>query len=91
MADVEVTLGAKNEASAVLRQFSSEVTQTAQQVEFSIRGLAQLAGVTAAVIGIVEAGRAIVGFASASVAAFDDLNRSSIKLAETVALIPGAG
>jgi hypothetical protein len=91
MADVEVTLGAKNEASAVLRQFSSEVTQTAQQVEFSIRGLAQLAGVTAAVIGIVEAGRAIVGFASSSVAAFDDLNRSSIKLAETVALIPGAG
>jgi hypothetical protein len=91
MADVEVTLGAKNEASAVLRQFSAEVTQTAQQVEFSIRGLAQLAGVTAAVIGIVEAGRAIVGFASASVAAFDDLNRSSIKLAETVALIPGAG
>jgi hypothetical protein len=91
MADVEVTLGAKNEASAVLRQFSTEVTQTAQQVEFSIRGLAQLAGVTAAVIGIVEAGRAIVGFASSSVAAFDDLNRSSIKLAETVALIPGAG
>jgi hypothetical protein len=91
MADVEVTLGAKNEASAVLRQFSSEVTQTAQQVEFSIRGLAQLAGVTAAVIGIVEAGRAVVGFASSSVAAFDDLNRSSIKLAETVALIPGAG
>jgi hypothetical protein len=91
MADVEVTLGAKNEASAVLRQFSTEVTQTAQQVEFSIRGLAQLAGVTAAVIGIVEAGRAVVGFASASVAAFDDLNRSSIKLAETVALIPGAG
>jgi hypothetical protein len=90
MADVEVTLGAKNEASAVLRQFSTEVTQTAQQVEFSIRGLAQLAGVTAAVIGIVEAGRAVVGFASASVAAFDDLNRSSIKLAETVALIPGA-
>jgi hypothetical protein len=43
------------------------------------------------VIGIVEAGRAIVGFASSSVAAFDDLNRSSIKLAETVALIPGAG
>jgi hypothetical protein len=75
----------------VLRQFSTEVTQTAQQVEFSIRGLAQLAGVTAAVIGIVEAGRAVVGFASASVAAFDDLNRSSIKLAETVALIPGAG
>jgi hypothetical protein len=72
MADVEVTLGAKNEASAVLRQFSSEVTQTAQQVEFSIRGLAQLAGVTAAVIAIVEAGRAVVGFASASVAAFDD-------------------
>jgi hypothetical protein len=91
MADVEVTLGAKNEASAVLRQFSTEVTQTAQQVEFSIRGLAQLAGVTAAVIGIVEAGRAVVGFASSSVAAFDDLNRSSIKLAETVALIPGAG
>jgi hypothetical protein len=50
-----------------------------------------LAGVTAAVIGIVEAGRAVVGFASSSVAAFDDLNRSSIKLAETVALIPGAG
>ena len=91
MADVEVTLGARNEASAVLRQFSTEVTQTAQQVEFSIRGLAQLAGVTAAVIGIVEAGRAVVGFASSSVAAFDDLNRSSIKLAETVALIPGAG
>jgi hypothetical protein len=88
VADVEVTLGARNEASAVLRQFSSEVTQTAQQVEFSIRGLAQLAGVTAAVIGVVEAGRAIVGFASSSVAAFDDLNRSAIKLSETVALIP---
>ncbi len=91
MADVEVTLGARNEASAVLRQFSSEVTKTAQQVEFSVRGLAQLAGVTAAVIGVVEAGRAIVGFASSSVAAFDDLNRSAIKLTETVALIPGAG
>ncbi len=88
MADVEVTLGARNEASAVLRQFSSEVTKTAQQVEFSVRGLAQLAGVTAAVIGVAEAGRAIVGFASSSVAAFDDLNRSAIKLAETVALIP---
>jgi hypothetical protein len=88
VADVEVTLGARNEASAVLRQFSSEVTKTAQQVEFSVRGLAQLAGVTAAVIGVVEAGRAIVGFASSSVAAFDDLNRSAIKLAETVALIP---
>jgi hypothetical protein len=91
VADVEVTLGARNEASAVLRQFSSEVTKTAQQVEFSVRGLAQLAGVTAAVIGVVEAGRAIVGFASSSVAAFDDLNRSAIKLTETVALIPGAG
>ncbi len=88
MADVEVTLGARNEASAVLRQFSSEVTNTAQQVEFSVRGLAQLAGVTAAVIGVAEAGRAIVGFASSSVAAFDDLNRSAIKLSETVALIP---
>jgi hypothetical protein len=88
VADVEVTLGARNEASAVLRQFSSEVTKTAQQVEFSVRGLAQLAGVTAAVIGVVEAGRAIVGFASSSVAAFDDLNRSAIKLSETVALIP---
>ena len=88
MADVEVTLGARNEASAVLRQFSSEVTKTAQQVEFSVRGLAQLAGVTAAVVGVVEAGRAIVGFASSSVAAFDDLNRSAIKLSETVALIP---
>jgi hypothetical protein len=88
VADVEVTLGARNEASAVLRQFSSEVTKTAQQVEFSVRGLAQLAGVTAAVIGVAEAGRAIVGFASSSVAAFDDLNRSAIKLAETVALIP---
>jgi hypothetical protein len=88
VADVEVTLGARNEASAVLRQFSSEVTNTAQQVEFSVRGLAQLAGVTAAVIGVAEAGRAIVGFASSSVAAFDDLNRSAIKLSETVALIP---
>jgi len=88
VADVEVTLGARNEASAVLRQFSSEVTKTAQQVEFSVRGLAQLAGVTAAVVGVVEAGRAIVGFASSSVAAFDDLNRSAIKLSETVALIP---
>jgi hypothetical protein len=88
VADVEVTLGARNEASAVLRQFSQEVTQTAQQVEFSVRGLAQLAGVTAAVIGVVEGARAVIGFASSSVAAFDDLNRSAIKLSETVALIP---
>jgi hypothetical protein len=91
VADVEVTLGAKNEASAVLRQFSAEVTQTAQQVEFSIRGLAQLAGVTAAVIGVVEAGRAIAGFASSSVTAFDQLNRSAVKLSETIKLIPGSG
>ena len=54
MADIEVTLGARNEASQVLKDFQSQVGQTAQQIEFSFRGLAQLAGATAAVVALVE-------------------------------------
>ena len=54
MADIEVTLGAKNEASQVLRNFQAEVTNTAQSIEFSFRGLAQLAGATAAVVALVD-------------------------------------
>lgn len=88
MADVELTLGAKNEASATLRQFSQQVTQTAQSVEFSMRGLAQLAGLSAAIIGLVEGARALASFTSNSIASFDDLNRSAIKLSETVAYLP---
>ena len=89
MADLEVTLGAKNEASQVLRDFQAQIGQTAQSVEFSIRGLAQLAGVTAGVVAIVEAGKAITAFTRESVSSFDAQNKASIRLAETLALIPG--
>lgn len=89
MADIEVTLGAKNEASQVLRNFQAEVTNTAQSIEFSFRGLAQLAGATAAVVALVESGRALFGFTSESLAAFDKTNRSAIKLKETLEVIPG--
>ncbi len=88
MADVEVTLGARNEATATLRQFSQQVNDTATQVEFSFRGLMQLAGLTAAIVGVVEGARAIAGFASSSLNAFDDLNRSASKLTETINLLP---
>lgn len=90
MADIEVTLGARNEASQVLKDFQSQVGQTAQQIEFSFRGLAQLAGATAAVVALVEAGRAIYSLATNSVQAFDDVNRSALKLSETLDLIPNA-
>jgi len=89
MADIEVTLGAKNEASQVLRDFQAQVGQTAQSVEFSFRGLAQLAGATAAVVALVESARALFTFTSASIAAFDQTNRSAIKLQETLSVIPG--
>ena len=88
MADVDVTIGAKNEASATLRQFSQDVMRTAQSVEFSMRGLAQLAGLSAAVVGLVEGARAISNFASSSIGAFDELNKSAIKLSETVGYLP---
>lgn len=90
MADIEVTLGAKNEASQVLKNFQAEVTNTAQSIEFSFRGLAQLAGATAAVVALVEAGRALFTFTSDSLEAFDKTNRSAIKLKETLEVIPGA-
>lgn len=90
MADIEVTLGAKNEASQVLRDFQAQVGQTAQSVEFSFRGLAQLAGATAAVVALVESGRALFTFTTASIAAFDQTNKSAIKLRETLEVIPGA-
>ena len=90
MADLEVTLGARNEASEVLKRFQQDFQSTAQNVQFSIRGLAQLAGVTAVAVGLVESARAIAGFASNSVTAFDDVNRSAIRLSETLAIIPDA-
>lgn len=89
MADIEVTLGAKNEASQVLRDFQAQVGQAAQSVEFSFRGLAQLAGATAAVVALVETGRALFNFTSDSIEAFDQTNRSAIKLKETLDVIPG--
>ncbi len=89
MADIEVTLGAKNEASQVLRNFQAEVTNTAQSIEFSFRGLAQLAGATAAVVALVEAGRALATFTSDSISAFDAQNKAAIRLGETLELIPG--
>lgn len=90
MADLEVTLGAKNEASEVLKRFQQDFQSTAQNVQFSIRGLAQLAGVTAVAVGLVESAKAIAGFASSSVTAFDDVNRSAIRLSETLSVIPDA-
>ena len=89
MADIEVTLGAKNEASQVLRNFQAEVTNTAQSIKFSFRGLAQLAGATAAVVALVEAGRALATFTSESISAFDAQNKAAIRLGETLELIPG--
>ncbi len=89
MADIEVTLGAKNEASQVLRNFQAEVTNTAQSIEFSFRGLAQLAGATAAVVALVEAGRALAAFTAESLTAFDAQNKAAIRLGETLELIPG--
>ena len=90
MADLEVTLGARNEASEVLKRFQQDFQSTAQNVQFSIRGLSQLVGVTAVAIGLVESAKAIAGFASNSVAAFDDVNRSAIRLSETLGVIPSA-
>lgn len=89
MADLEVTLGARNEASEVLKRFQQDFQSTAQNVQFSIRGLAQLAGVTAVVVGLIESAKAVVTFASDSVTAFDDVNRSAIRLGETLDIIPG--
>jgi hypothetical protein len=89
MADIEVTLGARNEASRVLREFQAEVGQTAQSIQFSVRGLAQLAGATAAVVALVEAGRALTSFTTSSISAFDQTNKSAIKLSETLGVIPG--
>ena len=89
MADIEVTLGAKNEASQVLKNFQAEVTSTAQSIEFSFRGLAQLAGATAAVVALVEAGRALFTFTSDSLQAFDAIDRSAAKLNETLLVLPG--
>ena len=79
MADLEVTLGARNEASEVLKRFQQDFQSTAQNVQFSIRGLGQLVGVTAVAVGLVESAKAIAGFASNSVTAFDDVNRSAIR------------
>ena len=90
MSDLEVTLGARNEASEVLKRFQQDFQSTAQNVQFSIRGLSQLVGVTAVAIGLVESAKAIAGFASNSVAAFDDVNRSAIRLSETLSVIPSA-
>ena len=90
MADLEVTLGARNEASEVLKRFQQDFQSTAQNVQFSIRGLGQLVGVTAVAVGLVESAKAIAGFASNSVTAFDDVNRSAIRLSETLAIIPDA-
>lgn len=90
MADIEVTLGAKNEASKVLREFQSEIGSTAQAVEFSFRGLAQLAGTTAAVAAIVESGRSLFDFAKQSMLAFDETNKTAIRLKETLDIIPGS-
>lgn len=90
MADLEVTLGAKNEASEVLKRFQQDFQSTAHTVQFSIRGLAQLAGVTAVAVGLVESAKAIAGFAASSVTAFDDVDRSAIRLSEILAVIPDA-
>lgn len=88
MADLEVTLGARNEASDVLRKFQQDIQQTSQNIQFSFKGLTQLATVTAAVVGAVKAGEAIASFASSSIDAFDQVNKSAIKLAETLSVLP---
>ena len=88
MADLEVTLGAKNEASEVLRQFQQDFQNAGQNIQFSLRGLGQLAGLTAVVVGVVEGAKAIANFATSSVTAFDEVNKSAIRLNETLAVLP---
>lgn len=88
MADLEVTLGAKNEASEVLRQFQQDFQNAGQNIQFSLRGLGQLAGLTAVVVGVVEGAKAIANFATSSVTAFDEVNKSAIRLNETLAILP---
>jgi hypothetical protein len=90
MADLEVTLGAKNEASEVLRQFQQDFQNAGQNIQFSLRGLGQLAGLTAVVVGVVEGAKAIANFATSSVTAFDEVNKSAIRLNETLAVLPNA-
>lgn len=88
MADLEVTLGAKNEASEVLRQFQQDFQNAGQNIQFSLRGLGQLAGLTAVVVGVVEGAKAIANFATSSVTAFDDVNKSAVRLNETLEILP---
>lgn len=90
MSDVEVVLGAKNEATAVLNQFRQEVAQTAQGVEFSIRGMAQLAGVGVAVQAIIATANEVFSFIGKANAAFDETNKVATRLAETLQ-ITGSG
>jgi len=86
MSDIEVVLGAKNEASAILNQFRQEVGETARGVEFSLKGMAQLAGVGVAVQAIISSAGKLFEFAGEANTAFDETNRVATKLSETLAI-----
>jgi hypothetical protein len=86
VSDIEVVLGAKNEASAILNQFRNEVGETARGVEFSLKGMAQLAGVGVAVQAIISSAGKLFEFVGEANTAFDETNRVATKLSETLAI-----
>jgi len=87
MSDVEVVIGAKNEAREVLQQVSADVARTSQDIALSFKGILQVAGITAAITAIGSLGEKIKSFASSSIGEFDKLTKSSNQLQDTLSLV----
>jgi len=87
MADIDLVIGAKNEARAVLQQVSADVAKTSQEIELSFKGILQVAGITAVIVATKELATSIADFASRSMTAFDQLNASGIRLHDTLDIL----
>jgi hypothetical protein len=89
MSDIDVTIGAKNDASRIINEFSRDVASAAHKVEFSFKGMTQMVGAGVLAAGFVKLTQAAVDFSVSSLAAFDKTNNAAIQLQETLEVISG--
>jgi hypothetical protein len=91
MSDIEVVLGAKNEASAVLKQVSADVARTSQDISLSFKGILQVAGITAAIAALRSTQQQLTSFATEAISAFDKVNNSGKQLEDTLLILNQGG
>jgi hypothetical protein len=90
MADIEVTIGARDEATKVIREFAKELGQQSKKVEFSLKGMFQMAGVKAAVDAAESAIKQLKNSFSEAYKESEKLDKAAKQLGHTVSFSPDA-